>query len=108
MNKVISKLAIFLLAMSVSVFSAALDLGQAKAQGLVGEKPNGYLAVVNNSAGASALIKDVNTKRRANYQGLAKKNGITLQQVETLAGKKAIQRTAKGHYVFVNGAWHKK
>ena len=95
------------------VFSAAvfaLDLGAAKSQGLVGEKPDGYLAVVDGKATADAkkLVSDVNAKRKAQYQQLAQKNNLTLQQVESLAGEKAIKRTKVGNYIYLNGKWVQK
>jgi len=43
---------------------SALSLDEAKAKGLVGERPTGYLGVVNGSnAEAQALIADINHPR---------------------------------------------
>jgi uncharacterized protein YdbL (DUF1318 family) len=108
MKTIYQKILAALALLTLSFSAAALDLSQAKAQGLVGEMPNGYLALVKQDSAAQKLIRTVNSKRKANYQVLAKKNGISLQQVEALAGEKAIARTARGHYVFVNGTWKKK
>lgn len=92
--------------LSSQAFSLTLD--EAKAQGLVGETQQGYLGAVVVNADVSALVKDVNDKRKAKYQQLAKKNQITLEQVEKLAGKKAYDKTAKGHFVQKDGKWVKK
>ncbi len=56
-----------------------------------------------------ALVSDVNAKRRAQYQRIAQTNGIDLKDVELLAGQKAIERTASGHYVKLEGqSWRPK
>ena len=89
--------------------SWAITLDQAKAQGLVGEQANGYLGVVKSGAGVGALVRDINTKRKAEYQAIAKRNNTTLQAVEALAGKKAIERTPPGQYVKPpSSGWVKK
>ena len=79
-------------ALLVSVAAWALDLDQAKSQGLVGEQLNGYLGVVVSPAPADvrALVRDINAKRQQAYQRIATDNGISLEQVAVLAGKKAI------------------
>ena len=94
------------LILSFNVMADALD--DAKMQGLVGEKPDGYLGVVVDSPATRSLVADINTKRKARYQALANKNGITLQQVEALAGEKAISKTSTGHMIWKNGRWVKK
>ena len=86
----------------------AIGLDAAKDQGLVGEKDNGYLGLVVNQNDAQSLIDDINAKRKAVYVELAAKNGITLQQVEKLAAKKAYEKTSSGHYLWVDGQWTKK
>jgi len=87
----------------------AIDLGAAKSQGLVGETPSGYLAAVGAASGeVNQLINQINGKRRAEYNNIAKKNGISLNSVEALAGKKAIDKSRPGEYVQVGGKWRKK
>ncbi len=88
-------------------FSAfALSLDEAKANGLVGEKANGYLGAVNPAnAEAQALIEDVNQKRRQAYEDIAKRNSTNIRAVETLAGEKAIQNTKPGNFVEGPGGW---
>ncbi|WP_439332002.1 YdbL family protein [Pseudoalteromonas caenipelagi] len=103
-----NKLIIAVAALGMAFSALALTLDSAKEQGLVGETESGYLAAVNGNAQVQALISDINAKRKAKYQQLAQKNGISLSQVEALAGKKAIEKTSTGHYVQVNGRWVKK
>ncbi len=89
----------------------AIELDTAKQQGLVGEQANGYLGSVTGAASAevNALVKDVNAKRRAKYQQIATKNNISMADVEALAGQKALERTASGHYIKpAAGGWRKK
>ncbi|UCH53304.1 MAG: YdbL family protein [Pseudomonadota bacterium] len=89
----------------------ALSLDQAKSQGLVGEQADGYLGVVSPGASSEvkALVTDINAKRRNEYQAIAKRNNTTLDKVEALAGKKAIDLTPAGQHVRLpSGQWVKK
>ena len=55
------------------------------------------------------LAADINQKRRAAYERIAKQNGITLEQVARLAGQKAIDKTEAGQYVKTpGGQWVEK
>jgi uncharacterized protein YdbL (DUF1318 family) len=104
---------VFIYSLLISLFfvsiSFALDLDTAKNSGLVGEKTDGYLGSVTNSAEVNALVNDINQKRKIKYQEIAKTNGTDLKSVEMLAGKKAYENTKKGHYVLTDGnSWIKK
>ncbi|MEH6395728.1 YdbL family protein [Pseudoalteromonas sp.] len=90
-------------------FSAwAISLDDAKTQGLVGEDSSGYLGLVVQNAEAKAVVDEINAKRKAQYLKLAKKNNLSLSQVEALAAAKTIEKTQAGHFVEVNGEWVKK
>lgn len=89
----------------------AIDIRDAKAQGLVGEAKTGYIAAVQANANAEvrALVADVNAKRRASFQGTAKKTGISVAQVANRFYEIAVQKTAAGHYYQDSGGrWRKK
>ena len=86
----------------------ALDLGTAKSQGLVGETSSGYIAAVKASGDVNALVKDINSQRKAYYQKIAQKNKISLEAVEVRAGQKAIGKTPAGQYINTGGGWQKK
>jgi len=86
----------------------ALDLQAAKAQGLVGETLTGYLAPVKATPEVQQLVKTINTKRKAQYIKIAQRNGTSLQAVEQLAGKKAIEKTPPGQFIKTGGDWQKK
>ena len=87
----------------------AIDLGDAKSQGLVGETPRGYLqAVAGATDELKGLIKSVNSKRKKQYEKIASQNNTSLESVESMAGKKAINMTKSGNYIKMNGKWTKK
>ena len=86
----------------------ALELGQAKQDGLVGETNTGYIAAVKPSADVDALVAEINRQRKAQYQKIAEKNGISLQAVEARAGLKAIEKTPSGEFVNTGAGWQKK
>ena len=89
----------------------AIDIGDAKDQGAVGESITGYLAAVHAPASAEvrALIADVNAKRKDHFAETAQKTGVTIEQVAFRFYELAVQRTAPGHYYQdTNGNWKKK
>ena len=88
----------------------AADLQQAKSEGLVGEQLNGYLGVVSAEASSDVrtLVSDINAKRKAKYESIASQNSTSLETVELLAGKKAIEKTRAGNYVQTATGWKKK
>ena len=105
------KVLILLLTLIFSISASALELKDAKRNGLVGETLSGYLAAVKSNPGADvkALIDDINGKRKARYQAIAKDIGKPISTVEQLAGQKAINKTQSGNYVQdVDGSWKKK
>jgi uncharacterized protein YdbL (DUF1318 family) len=87
----------------------AIDLESAKRQGLVGEQPDGYLGVVRQTPEAAELVRSVNEQRRQSYQDLARRNGVSVDSVATLAGQKLIGRAGSGEYVrSAAGQWQRK
>lgn len=103
---------LLLIALIASPLSAwSMELDAAKQQGLVGEQADGYLGIVTPSPSSevTALVEEVNAKRRAQYQRIATQNGIALADVEALAGQKTIDKTPSGYYVKPPGSgWRKK
>jgi len=78
----------------------AIDIHDAKDQGLVGEATSGYLASVRSPASAevTSLIAEVNKKRKAQFESTAKKTSATVAQVANRFYELAIQKTEAGHY----------
>lgn len=103
-----------MLAVLLIVFNSAcvfaMDLQQAKSEGLVGEQLNGYLGVVSaeSSSDVRELVSKVNAKRKGKYESIAAKNSTSLETVELLAGKKAIEKTRAGNYIQTATGWKKK
>ncbi len=92
-----------------AAFAQSLD--EAKASGLIGEKRDGYIGLVQSSAPQAVvqLIEDVNRQRRERYQQIARENGINVDQVAQLAYARAVEATKSGHYVEdANGRWVRK
>lgn len=95
---------------SASVLAMGLDeakqkLDSVKQQGLVGETPTGYLEVVRAEGQAKEVVEAINSARRDEYKRIAEKHNIPVTQVETVAGKKAIEKTPSGQYVQMGGKW---
>lgn len=95
-------------ALALSLNEAMSALPAAKASGQVGEQPDGYLGVVSSGGNAADIARQINDARREEYQRLARENGIQLRDVESMAGKKALERTPSGQYIMLNGVWMKK
>ncbi len=98
-------------ALALPAASAELDLDTAKRQGLVGEKVDGFVGIVvaKPTGPVAALVENVNARRRAHYEAIAKKNGTAVDAVAKLAGAKLIERASPGEWVTdADGNWRKK
>ncbi len=103
-----SLVAIFLL---IGLPAVAGPLAAAKAAGQVGEKPDGYIGLVDEAASAEIreLVEGINSRRRAKYQEVADQSGTALPAVAARAGTKLIERTAEGEFVMdESGKWMRK
>lgn len=63
----------------------ALDLQSARSSGAVVEQSNGYIKAAKISAEVEALVADVNAKRRAEYERIAKEKGSSVDAVAAVA-----------------------
>lgn len=102
-------LALMLCIFSGQAFAQTLD--EAKSAGMIGEKRDGYIGLVQPNAPAAvvALINNVNAQRRERYQQIANENGISVQEVAQLAYARAVEATRSGHFVEdANGRWVRK
>lgn len=89
----------------------ALDLGAAKAQGVVGERPDGLVGIVSppGAPEVQALVRDVNDGRMAAYGDIAARQGSPIEAVKALAGRSLVEKTPQGQYVLSpSGQWIKK
>ncbi|MGF1686726.1 YdbL family protein [Photobacterium japonica] len=105
------RLLLFFIAVFMSCSAFALDLQQAKSQGLVGEASTGLIAPITASPSQTvrALVSDVNQRRNAKFKQIAVSHGLSVREVGHLAYKKAVERTVRGHYYQdPSGKWVKK
>jgi hypothetical protein len=89
----------------------ALSLNEAKAEGLVGEKIDGFVGTVvaDPSAEVRELVERVNRQRRQKYDEVAKERGVPLDAVAKITGEKQLERTPAGQYVAgADGRWRQK
>lgn len=96
--------------LSIAPSAFAADLDQAKQAGQIGERADGYLGLVVDSAPADVreLVAEVNAKRKLEYERIARQNNLSVEQVRALAGKKAIEKTRSGQWILKNGGWTRK
>ncbi|MGB3625511.1 MAG: YdbL family protein, partial [Henriciella sp.] len=83
----------------------------AKQQGVVGERIDGYLGIVDGGADAALIrrVQDINNKRRAAYDDLAEQTGTTPEQVARITGEKLIAGAASGEFIMDDsGNWIRK
>ncbi|MGB5256230.1 MAG: YdbL family protein [Woeseiaceae bacterium] len=107
MKKIIAAFGLLLLLQN----AWAIDIRDAKEQGLVGEANTGYVVALQPPASAEvrALVADVNAKRKTQFEDTAEKTGVSVEQVAYRFYQLAVQRTANGHfYQDASGKWHKK
>lgn len=86
-------------------------LDDAKAEGLVGERIDGFLGIVpaDVPGAVQALVEDVNAKRRKKYEQVSKERGVPAEAVAAIAGEKLVKRAASGEYVAgPDGRWQRK
>lgn len=85
----------------------ALDLHQARAQGLIGEKADGYAAALQPSA--AGLVAEVNAKRTQEYARISAQNGQPVAIVGKLAAEQIISKLKPGEsYQGSDGSWKKR
>ena len=108
--KIKSLLSGLLLALAM-VFSApamADALDDARAAGVVGERPDGLVSPVDPSAPANiqSLVQSVNAQRMEKYQQISAQKGVPVEQVGAIAGEKIISKLKPGYkYMDASGNW---
>lgn len=89
-------LASALILTSIAASANALDLQEARAQGILRENPNGYVSVVKSSGEASALATQVNAQRKAEYERISKENGQSVDVVAKVAAEAIAKKLSSG------------
>ena len=86
-------LAITILTISSSV--SALDLQQARAQGLVREQSDGFVKATSTSLEAVQLANEVNAARKQEYIKISKQNGQPVDVVGKIAASEIAKKLGK-------------
>jgi uncharacterized protein YdbL (DUF1318 family) len=83
---------------------------QARAQGVVGERFDGYLGVAGPISGAlRSQVAAINIKRRSLYSRLATDKGVSPNDVGITAGCQLLARVAVGQaYLLADGQWRRR
>lgn len=79
----------------------------ARADGQIGEQPDGYLGFASSPTPAiRALVQDLNIKRKAAYTERAQATGSTVEQFAFTSGCNLIAQTKPGEkYQAPDGSW---
>ncbi len=83
---------------------------QARAQGLAGERYDGYMGVAGPASPAlRSAIGAINIQRRSLYSDLAARKGASPQEVGLTAGCQLLGRVAVGEaYLLSDGKWRRR
>ena len=93
---------------AAQVGAAKKIVDTAKAQGVVGETIDGYLALVSGSASSEveAAVNEINIRRKSVYTSLARQKGTSPENVAGVSGEKLIAKAKAGEKVRLSsGAW---
>lgn len=104
-------LAVALVTMPVGAGARADALDDARAQGLVGERFDGYLAVRDPAAPASTrqLVEAINAKRRQVYGDVAARQGANVDAVGRIYAREIVQKVPPGTWILQeSGQWVRK
>ncbi len=112
--KLIKSLAVVVL-LGLAGVAYALNLSEAKSQGLVGEKGDGFIAAISanvtpaQASEVQSLVNSINQSRMAEYKSIATNNGTSLSHVESVAGQTLLNMAKPGEYIMdASGNWVKK
>ena len=87
------------------------EIEAATSAGIVGVRVDGYLGLVKGSADPAIQrkVNEINVKRRALYERLARETGTTVEAVGIVTGEKQIAKARAGtYYMDANGQWVQK
>ena len=97
-----------ILCIMLSSISFALTIEEAKKSGLVGEKPDGYVAAVFHRPEIDKLVTEINAKRLARYKEIAAEKGRSLDFIQEVAASRFKRDLNPGEYYMENGNWVKE
>ena len=111
MRALIRSVALLFTVLAVSLTSYAQGgLASAKAEGLIGERPDGLVAVVSDATPElQSLVSEVNSERMTEYRQIAQETDAPLEAVQARAGRQIIERLPAGQYFMdAAGRWRQK
>ena len=81
--------------------AAAQSARDLKNSGVVGERLDGYLGIVDGSAGGDirGAVEAINAQRRRAYEGASRDSGRALSEVEAVAGARLRDKARAGDWV---------
>lgn len=82
-----------------------------RAEGIVGERYDGYaeLRVNNAPASVAALVRSINRQRGDYYKQIASKENVSLKEVGKLYANKIYQAAPRGYWFLTqDGQWKRK
>lgn len=80
-----------------------------KSKGVIGEDNNGYLQFVGGKREKEAVVQAENQDRREVYHAIAKKEGVSVEQVGQRRAIQIISKARKGEWLQdQNGKWYQK
>ena len=88
--------------------TAKTVVDQAKMDGLVGERLDGYLGLVDASASADvqAAMNEINIRRKSVYTKLARAQNVSVEVVAALSGEKLTGKALPGQKIMLTeGVW---
>lgn len=95
-SKLFYSLLVAVFALTFSQATMALDLQQARIQGIIAEQPDGYVKVTKDSPEATQLANEVNASRKVEYQRISKENGQPLDVVAKIAAGEIARKLNAG------------
>lgn len=105
----IASLALFVVAPAAAA-SPAIEA--AKSQCVIGEQADGYLGFAEDGAATEELrreVRSVNQQRRAVYERLAERNGVTVEVTAALTAERLMNQAPSGQCVRdQSGSWIRK
>ncbi len=87
-----SLITLSLVAILMSSPAFALDLQSARKDGVVVEQQTGYIKAAKPSPEVDALVADVNAKRKAEYERIAKEKGSKVEDVAAIAAQELLKK----------------
>lgn len=99
------------LALVFAVPAMADSLDDARAAGLVGERPDGLVAPISPGAPANiqSLVQSINAQRMEGYQQIATQKGVPVEQIGAITAEKIIAKLRPGwYYMDSSGNWVQK